>query len=260
MKKFIATLVVISSLVVSPAFAAYPQKPVAPEPPALPEISGEYVVPNRPDLLLRVIPHPEKPNHTAQVTKAVCTADNDSTAVTSSTGWHLKNGITEYHINYATVPSAVGTSAAKTAFANAFAKWDGLVASVDITEGSSTTVKRARFDGQNAVFWGRISSSAIAITYIWYYPSTGEVAEVDTVYNSRYNWSYTPYNVGACGNTNSYDLQNIATHENGHWFGLDDQYDAVYVDNTMYGYGDLGELKKDTLTTGDKAGLSAIYP
>lgn len=259
MKKLIVSLVVILSLFVSPAFAAYPVKPTPPEPPALPEISGEYVVPNRPDLLLRVIPHPEKPNHRSVVTQAVCTADNDSTAVTSSAGWHLKNGTTIYRVNYSTVPSTVGSSVAKTVFTNSFASWDSFVSSVNIVEGSPTTVKRAKFDSQSVLFFGRLASSSIGITYIWYYPSTGEVAEVDTVYNSRYNWSYTPYNTGACGNSNSYDLQNIATHEDGHWFGLDDMYSTDYVDNTMYGYGDLGELKKDTLTTGDKAGLSAIY-
>lgn len=260
MKKFIAILVVISSLVVSPAFAAYPQKPVAPEPTALPEISGEYVVPNRPDLLLRVIPHPEKPNHTAQVTKAVCTADNDSTAVTSSAGWHFAPGTYTYRINLSTVPSSVGSSAAKTAFTNAFYTWDNLVSGVNIIEGSSTTVKRAKLDSQNAIMWSRLASSSIAVTYIWYYPSSGETAEVDTIYNSRYRWSYTPLDSASCGVDGTYDVQNIATHENGHWFGLDDQYDVAYVDNTMYGYGDLGELKKDTVTTGDRAGLSAIYP
>jgi len=212
-------------------------------------------------MLLRVIAHPQKPNHRTQATKPVCTPDNGSSAVVASAGWHLKGGTTTYRVNYSTVPSSVAT-VAKEIFEKSFSTWDSLVGDVGIVEGVPTAVKRARFDSQNAIFFGRLSSSSIGVTYIWYYPSTGEVVEVDTVYNSRYNWSYTPYDgTGSpCGNANSYDLQNIATHEDGHWFGLDDQYDPAYVDNTMYGYGDTGELKKDTLTTGDKSGLSAIYP
>ena len=260
MKKLLAALIISVLLIASPAFAAYPVKPTPPEAPPLPEISGLYAVPNRSDMLLRVIAHPEKPNHRTVVTQAVCTADNESSAIVGPAGWHLKNGTTTYRVNYATVPPTIGVSVAKTVFANSFASWDSLVSSVDIVEGSPTTVKRVRYDRQNAVLFGRITSSAIGITYIWYYTATHEVAEVDTIYNSRFSWSYTPYNEAACGNSNSFDLQNIATHEKGHWFGLDDEYDAAYVDNTMYGYGDLGELKKDTLTTGDKAGLSAIYP
>jgi hypothetical protein len=41
--------------------------------------------------------------------------------------------------------------------------------------------------------------------------------------------------------------------------GLKDHYTADYADNTMYGYGSLGETKKDTLTTGDINGVLAKY-
>ena len=41
--------------------------------------------------------------------------------------------------------------------------------------------------------------------------------------------------------------------------GLADEYTQEYADNTMFGYGSKGETKKNTLTTGDKTGLTAIY-
>jgi len=41
--------------------------------------------------------------------------------------------------------------------------------------------------------------------------------------------------------------------------GLDDLYGSVDRDLTMYGYGDKDELKKDTLSNGDKLGMAAIY-
>jgi len=62
-----------------------------------------------------------------------------------------------------------------------------------------------------------------------------------------------------CGNLYAYDVQNILTHEVGHWVGLDDLYNSVDQDLTMYGYGGKGELKKDTLARGDTLGMDAIY-
>ena len=45
----------------------------------------------------------------------------------------------------------------------------------------------------------------------------------------------------------------------GHIFGLDDLYDSGDQDLTMYGYGDRGELKKDTLGDGDTLGMREMY-
>jgi hypothetical protein len=49
------------------------------------------------------------------------------------------------------------------------------------------------------------------------------------------------------------------THELGHWFGMDDVYDAKYSANTMFGYGGKGQTFADTLTTGDIIGVQALY-
>ena len=41
---------------------------------------------------------------------------------------------------------------------------------------------------------------------------------------------------------------------------MDDMYDSVnYQNATMFGYGAKGEVKKVTLTTGDKSGAYKIY-
>jgi len=37
------------------------------------------------------------------------------------------------------------------------------------------------------------------------------------------------------------DVQDIVTHEFGHWFGLDDLYSEADYWLTMYGYADYGE-------------------
>ena len=115
------------------------------------------------------------------------------------------------------------------------------------------------FDGKNIIAWGRASSGTLAVTYTWYYQSTGLVAENDTIFNNRYPWFWNAVN-NTCTDSKSYDAQDILTHEIGHWMGLNDTYTNDYINNTMFGYGSKGEVKKNTLTTGDTQGVQAIYP
>ena len=93
----------------------------------------------------------------------------------------------------------------------------------------------------------------MGVTYVWYYTATNLVADVDTIMNKKYPWSLS------CS-TNSYNAEDILTHELGHWFGLDDEYTGNFIDNTMYGYGSKAEIKKITPENGDKAGINLIYP
>lgn len=108
-------------------------------------------------------------------------------------------------------------------------------------------------DGTNALSFGNYpEAGAIAVTYIWYYGYTGEIIEVDTIFDTDYTWSVT-------GESGKMDLQNIATHEFGHWLVLDDLYKRPARTQTMYGYSTYGETIKRTLESGDIAGLELIY-
>jgi len=110
-------------------------------------------------------------------------------------------------------------------------------------------------DYVNAVVWGNYpTSGVIAVTYFWYYPSTGELVDVDTMFDTDYTWS-----ISDDGIAGTMDLQNIATHEFGHWLVLDDLYNRPTRTQTMYGYSTYGETIKRTLESGDIAGLEAIY-
>ena len=102
----------------------------------------------------------------------------------------------------------------------------------------------------------------MVITYSWYNASTKELTEVDTVFNTKYQWSYTAYTGSndCSGASGTYDLKNLATHEFGHWVGLDDLYNQADKDLTMYGYADTQELKKDSLGAGDISGARVILP
>lgn len=224
----------------------------------IPERNGVYNVPGRPDLKVRVFVHGPKPEPTSL--PVVSCTDPDSSAVVPGAGWHLPLSWT-YRLNTSSVPSSVGSGNFSTIASNAYSAWSTAVnGKVSFNKGSDTTVDRKGYDGQNIVAWGRTSGTALAVTYTWYYTSTGEAAETDTIFNKKFAWSWTNPALFSCSqSSNTYDAQNILTHELGHWMGLDDTYDSSFADNTMYGYGAKGEIKKDTLTTGDKQGVSNIY-
>jgi hypothetical protein len=126
-----------------------------------------------------------------------------------------------------------------------------------VYDGATTTntpVSPSR-DSANTVSFEPLSSTysnAIAITFYWYYRGSKELVEADTVFNSDLSWS-----IGSV--SDKYDLQNIATHEFGHWLVLGDLYSLRDSELTMYGYGALGETKKTTLGRGDITGINKIY-
>ena len=262
MKKIIA---IVISIVLVAAFAAVSvsaktDNPNANENGQIPEASGDYAVPGRNDLRVRVFVHgPKAGNHrTPKPEENLVCEDNRSDAVTGWAGWKLPNSTVTYRLNQNSAPSAIRSSV-PTFVSNSFSKWvnaitlDGTTsAKPTLTPGSQTSTSRARFDGQNIIAWGRTSGSTLGVTYIWYYTASKLVAEVDTIMNYRVPWNL------ACS-TSYYNAENIMIHELGHWFGLDDEYDGPFVENTMYGYGSRAEMKKITPENGDITGLNLIY-
>jgi hypothetical protein len=62
------------------------------------------------------------------------------------------------------------------------------------------------------------------------------------------------------GSSTTDNVQNVMTHEFGHWLFLDDIKDANCNYVTMYGYIGLGEINKITLDVADKDAVSWQYP
>ncbi len=129
-------------------------------------------------------------------------------------------------------------------------------------------------NGINQICWADLTGStpgAIAVTYVWYSRGTKIIVEADTVFNngSGFTWSYTDpgpcsgysdCNSAASTVPGTYDLRNIATHELGHFLALlGDLYSPQDAQLTMYGYGDTGQLGKDSLGKGDCLGIVAAY-
>ena len=235
----------------------------------LPEQDGTYDVPGKPGLKLRVIVHHAKGEAKSAKPAPVATeecgiADPESANIVSAAGWHLPASWT-FRVNSSSVPAGIRSNVG-TIISNSYAAWaaaldDKVVFSRNPID---TTVSTAKLDRQNIVTWGRTSGTALAVTYIWY-DDAGLATEIDTVMNNKFKWSWSDPSSPAwsanptCAYRGVYDAQDILTHELGHTVGLDDEMTSDYADSTMYGYGSTGETKKDTLTTGDIAGASAIY-
>ena len=226
--------------------------------PVIPEKNGTYDDPDHKGVKVRVFVHPEKPVKTTLPSLVCELPDPDSQTTVGKEAWYLPSNWS-YNLNPASTPSTVGSSNLATIAGNGFSDWSSATGNkITFSRGPDTTVSRQAYDGKNIIAWGRTSGSALGVTYIRYFSSTGLVVDVDTIMNKKFKWSWS--NSNTCADTNSYDSENIMTHEIGHWIGLDDEYDAAnFQYATMYGYGSKGEVKKNTLTTGDNAGAFAIY-
>jgi hypothetical protein len=176
-------------------------------------------------------------------------------------GWHLPSGGITWMLNGSSVPGNIGAGAAQAALEASFATWNGADSAEQFSFGGTTGVKKRKLDGVNAVMWGKLGKKTIAATYVWFSTDTDEVVEIDMVFNQKFPWAIFSDGGGECQSSPAaYDVQDIATHEIGHWVGLDDLFDAADVDLTMYGFGAGGELKKRTLASGDVAGAAAVAP
>jgi hypothetical protein len=263
-KKSFTTLAIILVITISISFNLVLAKNISTDSEQaesnIPEQDGIYDVPGHPDLKVRVFVHNVKPGKpTPPAPSLQCELnDPDSLAVVSGAGWKLPANFT-YNLNPNNVPALVGSVNWPLIAENSFNVWENEISKkADVNRGINTTVSRKGLDGKNIVAWGSASASTLGVTYIWYNPATMGVRELDTILNKKFVWTWSNGS-STCAYENSYDAQNILTHEIGHWFGLDDHYTEDYFNNTMYGYGFKMDAKGDTLTSGDILGVQAIY-
>ena len=167
--------------------------------------------------------------------------------------------------NVNTVPGSL--SSPVTDVQDAFDAWNARNPSAPAFTVAATTtggVVKATPNRHTDVLFGRTSGNALAVTYTWQWSDTGEY-ESDTVFSNRVAWTEIHNTTGSGGsddgcaeNVVAYDLQNIATHEFGHIYGLDHPAGDRYA--TMYAYGYTGETLKRTLATSDINGIDSLYP
>jgi hypothetical protein len=191
-----------------------------------------------------------KPNHLG-----LCTETSSDSGHFELEAWHLSGPIT-WSLNPKTVPGNLRLDDVNRALVDSFAAWYSGV----FTRGADTKANRAKLDKVNAILWKKLARSTLGLTFVWYSRATGELVEVDTVFNKRHPWAIFSDSAECQSSPDAYDLQNIATHEFGHWIGLDDLYDSSDKDLTMYGFGAGGETKKRTPGTGDVNGMNNLLP
>jgi hypothetical protein len=253
----------------------------------IPKKDGIYPVPGHPDMQVQVnVYYPQDIQNDSQ-DKTDNTATSNSTAATDSAlstnyrsqasycrvsdpgsnlvdpkgNTHLPLGKWTYQLNPSTAPSSVRNNLPSIASAS-FKPWSSAInGKITFVRGADTTVAQANSDdGINLIAWGSgLPTGALAVTYAAYY-SNGTIVSTDTILNNSVPWSWTQYSTYACPKSTAYDVEDILTHELGHWTGLKDTYDTNYANNTMYGYAAMGEIKKDTLTQGDITAVKSIYP
>jgi hypothetical protein len=104
---------------------------------------------------------------------------------------------------------------------------------------------------------------AFAVTTVWHNKNTGEIFDVDIEINeNRGPYGVCPAEPNRCTDRRTVDLQNVLTHEVGHYFGLGHPpaSQAGATQTTMYGDSQPGETSKRSLDADDVAGLCAMYP
>ena len=155
---------------------------------------------------------------------------------------------------YTDNPEDIGSFEFVSAIYDAANEWDtytsaNLVGSIIEVSSGSTIVT---YNGENAVFFADLNTGIIAMASYWYNRATKEIVECDIQFNIDFVW-------GTSGLDSDMDLQNIATHELGHFFNLADIYDDAKDYLTMYGYSDYGDTEKRTLDAGDIAGIQKVF-
>jgi hypothetical protein len=150
-----------------------------------------------------------------------------------------------------------------------FAAW-AAVAPVSAKQGANTdpTVKPNNYDQINCISTnatpGDLPAGVLAYTYTYFFTQTGQdqfgrtvsfpgqIVEADMEFTNAY-----PFSLNPTVPSTAIDFQSVATHEAGHFFGMDHASD---VSSTMFWLQPTGYMYQRNLSTDDIAGISTIYP
>lgn len=189
--------------------------------------------------------------------------------------WAKSDVPVHYSINLA--DSRVADQLALEGINSSFDTWTDVNGSVMVFtyDGLTESIPELDTEGpdyNNVVGWADLNDfSIIGITKIWYLLGSLRIVDCDTALNTDLFYAWTQADIGSqdpdevqLPDYSGYDVdvQNIMTHESGHWLMLEDLYvdTTPYTEQTMYGYASEWELKKRSLESGDEDGIKKIYP
>jgi hypothetical protein len=184
---------------------------------------------------------------------------------TTTTGvalkWDVASMPVKYYVNPAGFPSSAVIDSAKAAFTT----WNNAGSKASSQYAGTTTNNTITSNDQtNIVIWIGpdftgdksnidLTDTTLAMCRYSFYSNNGEIVDADIYFNGiNHTWATD-------GSPDKYDVQNVLTHEIGHFWGLSDLYDDASKNCPMYGYASAGEISKRILNADDIAGIRAIY-
>lgn len=167
-----------------------------------------------------------------------------------------------FYANWANVRS-LGYSDVFASFTNALQRWKySGVSSIGFDywqgTGSSATPVKTEFDSRNAVFFSsqstqKLGGSTIGVTYV--YSSAGAILEADVEFNDdTFTFTTNPSDSSRFGDQKHVFLENVATHEFGHAFGL--SHSAALQATMVY----LEYREQAKLSCDDISAIAGLYP
>lgn len=121
----------------------------------------------------------------------------------------------------------------------------------DVANGPSAANHVVMFDETNETGYFPNGSGIVALTPISYDTGSGAILDADVVFNAK-DFAWSVY-----GEPNTFDVQDVLTHEIGHFIGLDH---SPAITNTMWPYVSYSQWLHRTLTIDDRNGAVAVAP
>ena len=164
----------------------------------------------------------------------------------------------------------------RTIIGSSFRTWqnvrcDGTPIYLDIRAATATTPLESEAEGNTAAQntnvivhfdedqWAEegLPSRAFAITAVWFNENNGEIVGADMMFNGAMG-PFGACSTEGCASSSGprTDLQNVATHEFGHFLGL--SHSAV-PNSTMWCDAEASEVSKRSLSSDDVEGVCEIY-
>lgn len=179
--------------------------------------------------------------------------------------WDFSDFPVQWNINPATASNITGATSARDVITASFAAWGAAPnTTITMSRGADTGVSAAAFDGTNLICFtcsGDFNTDgALAVTFTTVANGAGaddkrggksrfagQILDADILFNPAVQFS-----TDGSGNT---DLQTVATHEIGHFLGLD--HSAV-AKATMFPFAP--PVAEHALSYDDVAAISTLYP
>jgi len=170
--------------------------------------------------------------------------------------WSSSSFPIKWQMNPVQGANVTGSRSQSEVIGASFQAWQSVVP-ISLQQGADTpaTAKANQIDGINLITTNSaptdLPPGVLAYTYVFFL-DTGQIGEADMAFSPSYPFSTSTGSVAS-----SVDLQSVATHEAGHFLGMDH---ASNVSSTMFWTTGPGFIYPRNLSADDIAGISTLYP